>query len=136
VDRGEALALFDRLHAALDGLYGGGDAEPVRAVLSEDVEWHVPGRNAIAGDYQGIDAVLDYFAKRRDFAERTLRLHPGEILIGEEHIAVLTDGSATIGGVEHRWATVGLYRIREDRIAACWLLPLDPPAFDAVWSSP
>ena len=136
MDRPEALALIDRLHAALGGFYAGGDSEPVRALLSEEVEWHVPGRSAIAGDYHGVDAVLDYFAQRRDLAQRTLRMHPGETLIGGEHIAVLTDGTATIGGVEHRWSTLGLYRIRGARIAACWLLPLDPVAFDAVWSRP
>lgn len=41
-----------------------------------------------------------------------------------------------IGGVEHRWSTVGLYRIREERMAACWLLPLDAEAFDAIWGVP
>jgi hypothetical protein len=66
--------------------------------------WVVPGDNAIAGTYRGTD-----------------------------DIAVLTDGTATIGGTEHRWSTVGPYRIRDARIASCHLLPLDPRAFDAVW---
>jgi hypothetical protein len=70
------------LHAAPGGFYAGGDAEPVRELPSEEVEWHVPGRSAIAGDYHGIDTVLDYFAQRRDLAQRTFRMHPGEILIG------------------------------------------------------
>ena len=48
---------------------------------------------------------------------------------------MLVDGTATIGGVARSWSTVGLYRIEGDRIAACWLLPLDPVVFDAVWSS-
>jgi hypothetical protein len=63
-------------------------------------------------------------------------MHPGEVLVGTDHVAVLTDGSATIGGREHRWSTVGLYRLRGDRIAACRLLPLDPDAFDAAWANP
>jgi hypothetical protein len=46
----------------------------------------------------------------------------------------VTDGTATIGGVERRWSTVGLYRLRDGRVARCWLLPLDPKAFDAIWS--
>jgi hypothetical protein len=33
----------------------------------------------------------------------------------------------------HSWSTVGLYRVRDDRIAECWLLPLDAAAFDAIW---
>jgi hypothetical protein len=95
----------------------------------------VPGRNAIAGDYHGIEAVLDYFARRRDLAGRTFRMHPGEVLQGDgDHVAVLTDGTATIDGVERRWSTVGLYRLRGERICACWLLPLDAQAFDAIWT--
>ena len=51
-----------------------------------------------------------------------------------EHVAMLTDGTAVIGGVERSWSTVGLYRLRGERIAACWLLPLDPAAFDEIWA--
>jgi hypothetical protein len=40
-----------------------------------------------------------------------------------------------VGGVEHRWSTVGLYRLEGGRVAACWLLPLDQRAFDAVWGA-
>ena len=65
-----------------------------------------------------------------------MRLHPGELLVGEgEHVVVLTDGSATIDQREHYWSTIGLYRIRDGRISACWLLPLDQAAFDRVWSA-
>ena len=62
-------------------------------------------------------------------------MHPGDVLTGEgDHVAVLTDGTATIDGVEHSWSTVGLYRFHDDGLlAACWLLPLDTREFDAVW---
>ena len=130
-------AVLDRLHSAQGALYVGGDPEPVRAVLTDDVVWHVPGRNAIAGEYRGVDAVMDYFRRRRDLAGHTFRLHPGELLVGDgEHVAMLTDGTAVIGGVERSWSTVGLYRLRGERIAACWLLPLDPAAFDEIWAGP
>jgi hypothetical protein len=45
--------VLDQLHEALGAFYAGGEAEPVRKLLSADVEWHVPGRNSIAGDYYG-----------------------------------------------------------------------------------
>jgi ketosteroid isomerase-like protein len=130
-------ALLARLHAAQGDFYAGGPAEPLAALLAEEIEWHVPGANAIAGDYRGRDAVMAYFARRRDLARRTFRMHPGEILTGAgDHVAVLTDGTAVIDGAEHRWSTVGLYRFRGDLVAACWLLPLDPAAFDRIWAAP
>jgi ribosomal protein S18 acetylase RimI-like enzyme/ketosteroid isomerase-like protein len=135
VSREQARALLARLHAAQNEMYAGGDSEPVRALLTETIEWHVPGDNAIAGHYRGIAQVLDYFRRRRALAGSTFRLHPGELLTGDgDRVAVLVDGTATIEGREHSWSTVGLYRIVEDRIAACWLLPLDPLAFDGIWS--
>jgi ketosteroid isomerase-like protein len=132
--RAEAERVLARLHAAQGAFYAGGPPDALHEVLTEDILWVVPGRNAIAGEYRGVDAVLDYFARRRDLADRTFRMHPGDVLVGEgNHVAVLTDGTATIGGVQRRWSTVGLYRLRGERVAACWLLPLDAAAFDAIW---
>jgi ketosteroid isomerase-like protein len=135
MDREEARRILARLHEAQGAFYAGGPAEPLRALLADDVRWVVPGSNAIAGDYRGVDEVMAYFARRRELAARTFRMHPGDLLTGEgDRVAVLTDGTATIGGVERRWSTVGLYRLCDGRVAACWLLALDPEAFDAIWS--
>jgi len=135
VQRAAAVALLARLHAAQGEFYTGGDEAPLRALLDPEIEWHVPGRNAIAGDYSGVEAVMAYFARRRDHAARTFRMHPGDLLSGDgDRVAVLTDGTATIGGREERWSTVGLYRLTGGRIAGCWLLPLDPAAFDRIWA--
>jgi ketosteroid isomerase-like protein len=129
------MDVLDRLHAAQGAFYAGEDETAIREVLTEDIAWHVPGANAIAGDYHGIDEVLAYFARRRDLASRSFRMHPREVLTGDgAHVAVLTDGTATIAGVDHVWSTVGLYRLDGDRVAECWLLPLDAAAFDAIWS--
>jgi len=101
--------------------------------LIEDVAWHVPGRNAIADDYRGTDAVLAYCTRRGELAGRTFRMHPRDVLVGDgDDVAIVTDGTA----VERRWSTVGLYRIREERMAARWLLPLDADAVDAIWAAP
>jgi uncharacterized protein len=128
------IDVVERLHAAQREFYAGGPDDALRAVLTDDIVWTVPGRNAIAGVYEGVDAVFGYFARRRDLADRTFRMHPGEVLTGDgDHVAVLTDGTAVIDGRERRWSTVGLYRVRDDRIAACWLLPLDAEAFDEIW---
>jgi ketosteroid isomerase-like protein len=135
MERDEARRILARLHEAQGAFYAGGPAEPLRAVLTDDIAWTVPGRNAIAGEYHGIEAVMAYFARRRDLASGSFRMHPGDLLTGSgNRVAVLTDGSATFGGVERRWSTVGLYELRGERVAACWLLPLDQAAFDAIWA--
>ena len=136
MNRDAAADLLARLHQSQGEFYAGGSEAAVRALLTDDVAWHVPGTSLIAGDYRGIADVLAYFTRRRDLAGRTMRMHPRELLVGDgSHIASMTDGTATIGAAEHSWSTLGLYRIDHDRVAECWLLPLDPGAFDRIWSS-
>jgi ketosteroid isomerase-like protein/catechol 2,3-dioxygenase-like lactoylglutathione lyase family enzyme len=135
VDREAAQAFVARLHAAQNEMYAGGSMQPLRALLSDDVTWTIPGRNALAGEYRGVAAVLEYFARRGALAHDSLRLHPGELLVGDgQHVAAMVDGSAEIDGVSHRWSTLGLYRVRAERVAACRLVALDQAAFDRIWS--
>jgi SnoaL-like domain len=135
-DPSKIREIVSRLHAAQRDFYLGGPEEPLRDVLTEDVVWSVPGRNAIAGRYEGISRVISYFARRRELASRSFVMRASEILVGEGgHVAALTEGRAVLAGVERRWWTVGLYRLRGELIAACWLLPLDPDEFDRIWRS-
>jgi len=94
VDRAGATALLARLHEAQNEFYGGGDGRALRDLLADNITWTVPGRNAIAGTYRGLDAVLGYFTRRRALADATFRMHRRDVLAGEgERVAALTDGT-------------------------------------------
>jgi ketosteroid isomerase-like protein len=136
MNRNEAVALLDRLHRAQNEFYAGGSGAALEQLLAPNITWTVPGDNPIAGTYRGLEEVLGYFRRRRDLADRTFQMRRRDVLVGEgDRVAALTDGIATIRGVEHRWSTVGLYEVLDQQITACWLLPLDQIAFDAIWSS-
>ena len=137
MNRDTVIDLLDRLHKAQNEFYAGGSDAQLRRLITPDVVWTIPGSSPIAGTYHGIDEVFAYFARRRDLASGTFRMHRRDVLVGEtRRVCALTDGTATLGGREHQWSTVGLYEITDDnRICACWLLALDQRAFDAVWSS-
>ena len=137
IDRNDAIRLLDLLHEAQNAYYAGGSDIALVRILAPEITWTIPGQNRIAGTCRGIDEVLAYFARRRDLAAGTFRMHRRDLLVGETNrVAALTDGTATINGSDHRWSTVGLYDIDDHhhRILACWLLALDQPAFDEVWS--
>lgn len=135
MQRERAIQLIDALHRAQNEFYGGGGSGPLTALLARGVIWTVPGESAIAGMYRGRDEVLAYFRRRRTLAGGSFRMERRDILVGDrDRIAALTDGTATIDGVEHRWSTVGLYAVTGSLITACWLLALDQQAFDAIWS--
>jgi hypothetical protein len=134
VNRETAEDFIERLHAAQEGLYGGGDEDAVRRLLDLGIVWHVPGTSPIAGRHEGIEDVIAYMRRRRDIAGGTFRMHRRELLVGEgDHFAALTDGTATIRGRERRWSTIGLYRLAGERLAECRLIPFDLAEFDEIW---
>ena len=136
MNRDAAIALLDRLHEAQNEFYAGGSGTALEQLLAPDITWTVPGDNRIAGEYRGLEQVFDYFRRRRDLADHTFQMKRRDVLVGDgDRLAALTDGFATIRDVEHHWSTVGLYDVGGGRIAACWLLPLDQRAFDAIWSA-
>ena len=128
---------MDRLHHVQNRFYAGEDVDAeLRGLLSPDVIWIVPGSNDIAGEYKGIDQVLNYFTRRRLLADNTLRMIRRDVLIGTGGVmASLTDGVRLADGVMASWRTVGLYRVRAGRVSACWLLPLDSDTFDRIWTA-
>jgi hypothetical protein len=135
MNRDSAIDLLDRLHQAQNKFYAGGDEAELRHLLTSDINWTVPGENRIAGTYRGLEEVFAYFRLRRKLAEGTFQMVRRDVLVGDgNRVAALTDGVASIHGQEHRWSTVGLYELLGERISACWLLPLDPDAFDRIWS--
>jgi ketosteroid isomerase-like protein len=78
---------------------------------------------------------MSYFARRRDLADRSFRMTSRQILAGDDGwIASLSDGHAMIDGQDRTWSTIGLYRVRDGRIAACRLIPFDAAAFDDIWA--
>lgn len=136
MNREIAVGLLDQLHEAQNDFYSGSSGAGLERLLAPDVAWSVPGDNRITGTYRGLEEVLNYFRLRRDLTDRTLQMTRRDILVGEgDRLAALTDGAATIRGVEHCWSTVGLYLVEDHQIATCWLLALDQSAFDAIWAA-
>lgn len=127
-------ALVAELHRRQGEMYAGGPLEPVAELLAEEIVWHVPGRSPIAGDHRGVEAVLAYFAKRRELARATMAMHPGAAIADGEAVVQLVDGTARIGGEEVRWRTVGAYRVEGGLVREVWLVPLDLDRFDRIWA--
>lgn len=127
--------LVDELHRRQGEMYAGGAVEPVLELLAEDIVWHVPGDSPIAGDHRGVNAVMEYFAKRRELASATMKMQPRDVLVDGEVVVQLVDGTAELGGEEVGWRTVGIYRVAGQRLREVWLVPLDLDLFDRLWSA-
>jgi ketosteroid isomerase-like protein len=129
--------VLERFYAIQRRFYAGEDAgADLRALLADDVVWHVPGRSAIAGEYRGLEQVLAYFAVRREIADKTFRITSRGALADSDRVVHFADGEALIGGELRRWRTVGIFNISDGLIAECWLLPFDQYQFDEIWDAP
>lgn len=109
------------------------DDRSLADVFAEDIVWHVPGKNAIAGEYRGKDQVMEYIRRRRALADDTFEVTVEDVLANDEHGFVIASGSAIRDGKRKKWRAHGLYRFDEGRIAECWVFPEDQDAFDAIW---
>jgi ketosteroid isomerase-like protein len=102
-------------------------------VFADDIVWHVPGKNAIAGEYRGRDQVMEYVRRRRALVDDTFEVTVEDVLANDEHGVVIASGSAVRDGKSLEWRAHGLYRFEHGRIAECWVVPEDQTAFDAIW---
>jgi uncharacterized protein len=125
--------LIREFHECQNRFYAGGNQAPVRAMLAEDVIWHVPGDSAIAGEHRGRDAVLRHFANRRELARATFRIDVRGVLADDERAVILAAGEVQRGGESFAWGTVGIFRLAGGEIAECWVVPYDQSAFDRIW---
>lgn len=133
----DAVGLVAELHRRQGQMYAGGSVDAVTELLSPDIVWHVPGSSPIAGDHRGTGQVTDYFERRRELANATMRLHPGEALVAGDAVAQFVEGSATLDGKRVCWQTFGIYRIDTEhrRIREVWLVPMDGELFDRIWGA-
>jgi uncharacterized protein len=51
-----------------------GDFAVLNDLFAEDLLWHEPGRNQLAGDYRGRDAVYGFFGKLMEVTEGSFQL--------------------------------------------------------------
>jgi len=88
--------IVERFFALQRRMYTGGPVEPLESLLADDVTWHVPGRSAIAGDYVGRRAVMEYFRRRRALTGATLEIVDRGGIAVDDTVVRLADGRATI----------------------------------------
>lgn len=113
-----------------------GDLAQAAQLCSDAVVLHVGGDHPLAGEYCGLEGVLDWVARSTDMLGG-----------GSEHFEVLD----VLGGGDHGAAflrvtgerpgrvpldnrTVHLHRIVEGRIAEVWFHNRDQSTVDAFWS--
>src|SRR5438445_12907402 len=76
----ENAAILRRAYAA----FNSGDMGTLIEIFDESVVWHLPGRSAMANDYEGRDATLAYFGRLAQETGGTFRAELRHVLTDDE----------------------------------------------------
>ena len=109
-----------------------GDLPTMRELFAEDAVWHVGGRNRWTGDYQGLDAILEYFGELAGEASFDQDLHA--VLADDEHVVTLVNTTATRGDETFDSQTVFIFHVSNGRVSEAWGTSLDDHATDEFWA--
>lgn len=110
--------------------FGKGDFAALNELFAEDLVWHNPGRNHLAGDYRGRDAVYELFGRLMEITEGSFRLDVHAILADDEHGVALLRGTAHRGEQLLDTRDTHVFHLHDGRVTEFWAASTDPYAID------
>ena len=102
--------------------------------FSEDIQWHIPGRGQLAGDYDGVGQVLELFGRVFELTGGTARLELHDVLANDEHAVALYTSTAERAGKRRQERIAGVFHVRGGKITRVWLHADDLYSSDEFWS--
>jgi ketosteroid isomerase-like protein len=112
-----------------------GDIETLQnEIFTDDIVWHVPGRNPLSGDYKGISEVLGYFGQLGELSGATLQVTLEDVLANDERTVGLHHAAGTLEGKTLDAYEVLVFRFRGDKVSEAQGYTGDQYAIDQFWS--
>ena len=112
------------------------DAPTLNSLLDEHAVYHVPGWNALSGEYRGRDEIVGLMQRRMQFLQKK---HPRIKYLGTsvsgEHVAMLYEYEVDIRGKCLIWRANSVYFIKQGKVVECWLFVDDEEVFNAFWEA-
>jgi uncharacterized protein len=102
-------------------------------MLDPSIEWHVPGRSPLSGDYKGHDEVVAFFTKSQELAAGTLSIEIDDMFAGGERVVVLCTVSAQRRGQQLSAAEIHVWRVIRGRAVEFREYQDDQQAEDEFW---
>jgi len=109
-----------------------GDFAVLNDIFAEDLLWHEPGRNQLAGDYRGRDAVYAFFAKLMEVTEGSFHLDLQAVFADDEQGVALVVSTASRGGRSVKVNDAHIFHLRDGKVVEFWNASTDMYAFDEL----
>jgi ketosteroid isomerase-like protein len=112
-----------------------GDLPAVGELFDPGIVWHVPGHNALTGDYEGRDAVMGFFGKLMEMTGGKFRQEVHDVLANDEHGAVMVTGTGERpDGRTWTGRSVQVWHMKDGKATEFWFFTDDEAAADAFFS--
>jgi uncharacterized protein len=110
--------------------FANGDVDTLRGLMDRDSVWHAPGRNPLAGDHRGVEAILGYLARTMELTGGTFRSELHDVVANDEHVVSLFVARAQREGKSLEARNVLVTHVRNGKLAETWLYSGDQYAAD------
>jgi len=111
-----------------------GDLDTLRALFDPGIVWHAPGRSQLAGDHQGVDAVLGYFGQTMELTGGSFRVELHDVVANDEHGVGLHKGFAERGGQALENNGTLVFHVRDGKVTEVWQYWADLYAADELFA--
>ena len=111
-----------------------GDLTTLNEIIADDVLWHQPGRNSIAGDYHGKQELLALFSRMYEETGGSFHQEPKGIFADDSHVVAFVHTTAERQGRTLDQDFVQLFHVADGKMIERWLLADDDAAHDAFWA--
>ncbi len=111
-----------------------GDRAMAAELFAKDAELYVPGKNLLAGLYEGREAVFDFYRKATELSDGTLKAFLHDVVANDRHAFAIENFMASRGGRSLDTRDVTVYHVVDGRIAGGTRLFTDIDVHDEFWS--
>jgi uncharacterized protein len=109
-----------------------GDFAALNDLFAEDLLWHEPGRNQLAGDYRGREAVYGFFGKLMEVTEGSFHLDLQAVFADDERGVALVVSTASRGGLNVKAYDAHVFHLRDGKVVEFWNASTDPYSYDEL----
>lgn len=112
----------------------GGDVSGLLELFADDAVWHVPGANAMTGDYHGREEIIPFLRRTAELTGGTYRVELLWVVADDEHVVAVYRARGEREGRSLDIEQALLIRVEDGRWSDIRAQPLDQPAFEAFWT--
>ncbi|MGD9988704.1 nuclear transport factor 2 family protein [Pseudonocardia sp.] len=106
------------------------DIPALMAAFDPEIRWHQTGRSVLAGDYDGVEAVLQFFGRVGETSDGTFRADLQDVASGDGETIAHHVGRAEARGRTLEDHNVLVVRMAGGRMAEVWEHHRDPYEVD------